>query len=925
MKIKYIDKLFLIGVVFLCIGASSMVQAETLVDGTSFDSWTALESEWNYYYPWGQTHNGSAKMYIDQLSLYGGVLTITAETPDPESDYKYRSGAIHLKESIDISENYPEWSFYGEFRAPYLTGTWPAFWITRAGSWTHECDILEYKGDKYNWFNTYDGGWETTKVFVDTCLSEWHSYELHAYKKNATDVTTEYYLDGVLKGTHTLSGGMGISFWLIINLQMEGSSGSPGPTEPTYYYARNVIVTRTVAPVPPPAPTNLSGTPGDAMVDLHWSSSAGADTYNVYRSTTRGGPYDTIATGLTTNYYTDTSVVNDTTYYYVISAVNEYGESPDSLENNYTPCLTPVSQGKAATASSFESGNDPYKGNDGNFSSRWTASDSSYPQWWKVDLGSVQSINKACIYWYNSATRSYKYKIETSNDDSTYTTIVDKTGTTETENTVDSFSASARYVRVTVTGVTPSGGWAAFFECQIFSGEPDTTPPAAPTGLVATAGDSWVSLNWNDNTEPDLASYNVYRGTTTGGPYAQIATDVTVSAYTDNSVTNGTTYYYVVTAVDTSNNESDNSNEVSATPEAGSGAIDVANSDILVAGSVGGSYVDTQDSDNIYESITEIESGGRPESRYSYLEHKWTINVTGGTGVTFCVEAYQTASSDGDNFVFAYSTDDSTYTNMLTVTKTSDDNTYQSYSLPASLSGTVYIRVTDTDRTSGNRNLDAIYVDHMYILSSGGEPDTTPPAAPTGLTATAGNSTVGLNWNDNTEPDLASYSVYRSTTSGSGYSAIATGVGSSAYTDNSVTNGTTYYYVVTAVDTSSNESSYSNEASATPQAGVETDMYVSDIAMSYKAAGPNYSGLATVTIRDETAGYVDGATVYGDWSGATTQSVSGTTGADGTVTFESSKVRNGGTFTFCVTDVVKSGYIYNSSLNVETCDSITAP
>jgi hypothetical protein len=95
---------------------------------------------------------------------------------------------------------------------------------------------------------------------------------------------------------------------------------------------------------------------------------------------------------------------------------------------------------------------------------------------------------------------------------------------------------------------------------------PDTTPPAAPTGLVATAGDSSVSLDWNDNTEPDFDVYDAYRSTNTGGPYDVIAADLTSSDYIDNTVLNGTTYYYVVTAIDTSLNESGYSNEDSATP-----------------------------------------------------------------------------------------------------------------------------------------------------------------------------------------------------------------------------------------------------------------------------------------------------------------------------------------------------------------------
>ena len=85
---------------------------------------------------------------------------------------------------------------------------------------------------------------------------------------------------------------------------------------------------------------------------------------------------------------------------------------------------------------------------------------------------------------------------------------------------------------------------------------------------MGSAGDGSVSLDWANNAETDLASYNVNRATVTAGPYTQIASGVTVSAYADNSVTNGTTYYYVVTAVDSAANESGNSDETSVTPVA---------------------------------------------------------------------------------------------------------------------------------------------------------------------------------------------------------------------------------------------------------------------------------------------------------------------------------------------------------------------
>jgi hypothetical protein len=133
------------------------------------------------------------------------------------------------------------------------------------------------------------------------------------------------------------------------------------------------------------------------------------------------------------------------------------------------------------------------------------------------------------------------------------------------------------------------------------------------------------------------------------------------------------------------------------------------------SGTVSSSYSDTYVSDDIYESIQETIRGINQDR--SGFVHKWTIDVTGGDAVTFYVEAYHTTNTEGDDFTFAYSTDGSVYTNMLTVTKTVDDNTYQSYQLPSNISGTVYIRVLDTNRVIGNTALDTIYIDHMYIRS----------------------------------------------------------------------------------------------------------------------------------------------------------------------------------------------------------------
>jgi len=90
-----------------------------------------------------------------------------------------------------------------------------------------------------------------------------------------------------------------------------------------------------------------------------------------------------------------------------------------------------------------------------------------------------------------------------------------------------------------------------------------TTAPAAPTNLVAAAGNAQVSLSWNASS--GATSYNVLRSTISTGPYSTVATGITATSHTDTGLTNGTTYYYVVQAVNSAG-ASPNSNQASATP-----------------------------------------------------------------------------------------------------------------------------------------------------------------------------------------------------------------------------------------------------------------------------------------------------------------------------------------------------------------------
>jgi hypothetical protein len=88
-------------------------------------------------------------------------------------------------------------------------------------------------------------------------------------------------------------------------------------------------------------------------------------------------------------------------------------------------------------------------------------------------------------------------------------------------------------------------------------------PPAAPSGLAAIAGDGQVALSWSISS--GAAAYHVKRSLTAGGPYALVASP-SLASYTDISVSNGTPYYYVVSAYNSAG-ESANSAEAAATPQ----------------------------------------------------------------------------------------------------------------------------------------------------------------------------------------------------------------------------------------------------------------------------------------------------------------------------------------------------------------------
>jgi len=132
-------------------------------------------------------------------------------------------------------------------------------------------------------------------------------------------------------------------------------------------------------------------------------------------------------------------------------------------------------------------------------------------------------------------------------------------------------------------------------------------------------------------------------------------------------------------------------------------------------------------------------------------------------------------------------------------------------------------------------------------------------------------------------------------------------------------------HTITAMVTGSDGATGSDSIIITVGTLITDNMHVSDIDMSFKTAGPNVNAIATVTIVDSSNKSVEGATVSGTWSGATTDTDSGITDGMGQVSLKSDKVRNpavGITFTFTVGDVTKDEWEYDPDANIETSDSI---
>ncbi len=280
-------------------------------------------------------------------------------------------------------------------------------------------------------------------------------------------------------------------------------------------------------------------------------------------------------------------------------------------------------------------------------------------------------------------------------------------------------------------------------------------PPGAPEWLTAEADDNDVTLEWAPSPECDVAGYNVYRKTGPSGNFVKILSLITETTCVDENRNYGTTYYYRIKAQDHSLQESPYSPEASVTPE-------------------------------------NTEPPAPPqgiwlEPGFSTIEVNWTAN-TEPDMMGYKVYYKPAGGVYGPPVVMGLTT-------SYTIGGLTECATY-------------YVTVTAYD-TALNESAQPAAVEG--ITSYPGS-----PAAPAGLTGVPGDTYVDLEWDHNTECDIMGYNLYRSLTSGSNYIKILDETTDTSHRDSGLTNNTSYYYVVSAVDRPGNESDYSDEIEAVP-------------------------------------------------------------------------------------------------------------
>lgn len=502
------------------------------------------------------------------------------------------------------------------------------------------------------------------------------------------------------------------------------------------------VTAKPMQPVPS-APTNVSASASNAQVTVTWATSVSATSYKVYRD-------GNLLTTTVATSFVDATVSNGTTYSYSVRAINGTGES-----NLSSPALaSPIAPPEAPT-----------------------------------NLVPISGNSQVTLSWASSATAtSYKiYRNDILLVTTQATTYVDKSAINGTTYSYAIKASNLGGDSVSTTSVIA---------------KPEISAPNAPANLVATAGNSKVSLSWTS--AATAVSYKIYRD---GTFLASSAT----TAYLDGTAVNGTAYSYAVSAVN-AGGESAQSSFATATPSLPPAPLTPTN--LLVTPgnnqvSLSWSSSATATGYKIYRDGTLLASPTSPTyidsavingTNYSYTVS--AINDGGESAKTAARSAVPQVPAPSSPTNLQASAGDGSVS--LTWTASATATAYKIYrggTLLATQSGTTY---TDTGLTNGT-----LYSYTIKASNAGGESGTssvasaTPVASvvklatPTGLTANTATSlnsgAFRLSWS--AVSGATSYTVYKNgsvlgTTSSTTYTPASTTPGStSAYTV-MATNGT---------------------------------------------------------------------------------------------------------------------------------------
>ncbi|MEV6292658.1 PA14 domain-containing protein [Streptomyces sp. NPDC051896] len=284
----------------------------------------------------------------------------------------------------------------------------------------------------------------------------------------------------------------------------------------------------------------------------------------------------------------------------------------------------------------------------------------------------------------------------------------------------------------------------------------DRTPPAVPSGVTADSGGKGVSITWD--ALADAYSYRVYRATSTDGSYTRIAT-VDQPSYLDTSATEGTRYYYRVTAVDAVGNESGRSATVS-----------------------GVHWDETPPSAVTGLTVTPTGYG---------FHLQWDANPTPDLA-RYVVYAGELIGDDEEKVCSVHQVE----------WLSTDTTSYDYATLPDGEERCLFVDAVDDD---WNSHFEWTRSPNIVVAT---ERDTTPSVptpegSPVGLDASAGKGVVGLSWN--TVADATGYQVYRWNADTHAYEKLAATTETS-YQDTGAAGGTTQYYWVTALYADGTES-----------------------------------------------------------------------------------------------------------------------